>query len=43
MGSKERYAEYFDRVKGSFFYTQGWLDLGLDIGQADIERKRNNR
>ena len=41
MGSKERYAEYFDRVKGSFFYTQGWLDLGLDIGQADIERKRS--
>lgn len=41
MGSKERYAEYFDRVKGSFFYTRGWLDLGLDIGRADLERKRN--
>ena len=41
MGSKERYAEYFEQVKGTFFYTQGWLDLGLDIGQADIERKRS--
>lgn len=41
MGSKERYADYFNRVKGTYFYTQGWLDLGLDIGQADLERKRN--
>ena len=41
MGSKERYADYFEKVKGTFFYTQGWLDLGLDIGQADIERKRS--
>ncbi len=41
MGSKEQYAEYFEKVKGTFFYTQGWLDLGLEIGQADIERKRS--
>lgn len=41
MGSKEKYADYFEKVKGTFFYTQGWLDLGLDIGQADIDRKRN--
>ena len=41
MGSKERYARYFDEVKGTFFYSRGWLDLGLDIGQADVERKRN--
>lgn len=41
MGSKEKYADYFDKVKGTFFYTHGWLDLGLDIGQADLERKRN--
>lgn len=40
MGSKERYADYFEKVKGTFFYTQGWLDLGAEIGQADIERKR---
>lgn len=40
MGSKERYADYFERVSGTFFYTQGWLELGLDIGQADVERKR---
>ena len=40
MGSKEKYAAYFEQVKGTFFYTKGWLDLGLDIGQADIERKR---
>jgi len=41
MGSKERYAEYFEKVKGTYFYSQGWLDLGVDIGHADIERKRN--
>ena len=41
MGSKERYSEYFEKVKGTFFYTQGWIDLGMDIGQADIERKRS--
>lgn len=41
MGSKERYADYFEKVKGTFFYTKGWLDLGIDIGQADIERKRS--
>lgn len=40
MGSKERYAEYFNTVKGSFFYTQGWLDIGMELGQADVERKR---
>lgn len=41
MGSKEKYADYFEQVKGSFYYTQGWLDLGLEIGQADLERKRS--
>lgn len=41
MGSKERYADYFEKVKGTFFYNQSWLDLGVDIGQSDIERKRN--
>lgn len=41
MGSKERYAEYFEKVKGTYFYSQGWLDLGVDIGHSDIERKRN--
>ena len=28
-------------MKGSFYYTQGWLDLGIDLGQSDIERKRS--
>lgn len=41
MGSKEKYADYFEHVKGTFFYTQGWLELGFDLGQADIERKRS--
>jgi len=40
MGSKEKYAQYFEKIKGTFFYTKGWLDLGVDIGQADMERKR---
>ena len=41
MGSKERYADYFEKVKGTFFYNQSWLDLGVDLGQSDIERKRS--
>jgi len=41
MGSKEKYADYFEKVKGTFFYTHGWLDLGLELGQSDIERKRS--
>ena len=41
MGSKERYAEYFEQVPGTFFYNLSWLDLGLDLGQSDIERKRS--
>ena len=41
MGSKERYADYFEKVKGTFFYNRSWLDLGVDIGKADLERKRN--
>ena len=41
MGSKERYAKYFEEAPGSFYYNQSWLDLGLDIGHADIERKRS--
>lgn len=40
MGSKEAYADYFEKVKGTYFFTQGWLDLGMDFGQADLERKR---
>ena len=41
MGSKEAYADYFEKVKGTFFYSQGWLDLGLELGQSDLERKRS--
>ena len=41
MGSKERYADYFEKVKGTFFYTQGWLELGADDLDADLERRRN--
>jgi len=41
MGSKERYADYVERVRGSFYYSQGWLDLGMDLGQAELERKRS--
>ena len=41
MGSKEAYADYFERVKGTFFYNQSWLDLGLELGESDLERKRS--
>ena len=41
MGSKEAYADYFEKVKGTFFYNQSWLDLGLELGESDLERKRS--
>ena len=41
MGSKEAYANYFQKVKGTYFYNQSWLDLGLELGAFDLERKRN--
>ncbi len=40
MGSKERYAEYFQTVKGTFFYTSGWLELGAAPEDDYLERKR---
>lgn len=42
MGSKERYQEYFDSCKGSYFYTRGWLELGsaLESEEEKLERKR---
>ena len=30
-----------EKIHGTFYYSRGWLDLKLDIGQADLERKRS--
>lgn len=40
MGSKEKYDSYFNEVKGTFFYTQGWLELGAAPESSNLERKR---
>lgn len=41
MGSRERYQEYFDSCKGSYFYTRGWMELGpaLESEEEQLERK----
>lgn len=40
MGSKEKYQSYFNKVKGTFFYTLGWLELGAAPEASSLERKR---
>lgn len=40
MGSKEKYETYFNEVKGTFFYTLGWLELGAAPEESNLERKR---
>lgn len=40
MGSKEKYQTYFHEVKGTYFYTLGWLELGAAPEEASLERKR---
>ena len=42
MGSKERYREYFDAVKGTSFISRGWADHGFesDDPQVDLEELR---
>lgn len=41
MGSKERYREYFDAVKGTSFMSRGWADHGYDSEEKrDMEKLR---
>ncbi len=42
MGSKERYREYFDAVKGTSFISRGWADHGFenDDRERDFEALR---
>lgn len=40
MGSKERYQEYFLNVKGTFFGSNAWMELGVDLGEASLVKKR---
>ncbi len=41
MGSKERYKEYFDAVKGTSFISQGWADHGFESEEEqDLEALR---
>ena len=40
LGSKERYREYFDAHGDSYYYSQGWLDLGFNLGKDVLDRKR---
>lgn len=42
MGSKERYQEYFDSCKGSYFFTKGWLELGA-MPENEEEMLENKR
>jgi Protein of unknown function (DUF1638). len=40
LGSKERYQSYFNTHPGTYYYTRGWVDLGLNPGDEQLEQKR---
>lgn len=42
LGSKERYLQCFNQYQGSFFYSRGWVELGVDFGNFEerLERLR---
>lgn len=40
LGSKEKYMEYFETYKGSYFYSRGWLELGAVLGDENSRLKR---
>jgi hypothetical protein len=41
MGSRERYAEYFDRNPGCYFRSTGWLERGEDLQPATLRVLRD--
>ena len=37
LGSKERYKEYFDENPGTYWYTAGWIEDGMQPGKERYE------
>ncbi|MFI3211919.1 MAG: DUF1638 domain-containing protein [Eubacteriales bacterium] len=37
LGSKERYAEFFDKNRGTYVYTSGWIERGMNSFHLLIE------
>jgi Protein of unknown function (DUF1638) len=42
LGSKERYAEYFQNHPGVYFKTTGWIERGNDLGQLSQQTLRKS-
>lgn len=42
LGSKERYAEYFQNHPGVYFKTTGWIERGNDLGQLTQQTLRKS-
>ena len=42
LGSKERYAEYFQNHPGVYFKTSGWIERGNDLGQLTQQTLRKS-
>ncbi|MBL8026494.1 MAG: DUF1638 domain-containing protein [Fibrobacteres bacterium] len=40
IGSKERYAEYFNEHPGTYWYSPGWIETGHQPGKERVERLR---
>ncbi|MBE6014867.1 MAG: DUF1638 domain-containing protein [Lachnospiraceae bacterium] len=40
MGSKEAYASFFEENGGSYVYSRGWLELGINEDEQKLERLR---
>ena len=39
MGSKEKYADYYDTHKGFFYYTPGFVEIGYPDDDAVWDRR----
>ncbi len=42
LGSKERYAEYFNNHPGVYFKTTGWIERGSELGQLNQQSLRQS-
>lgn len=39
LGSRERYADYFDAHPGTYYWTQGWMDANVDLSERVLQEK----
>jgi hypothetical protein len=40
LGSKEKYQDYFDKYKGTYWYSPGWIDTNVQPGEERYEKSK---